>query len=314
MEELFSQSSDRLTDMTTNPPEGKPDGIYKYPGVDAYYKKQNGKWYKKIGDSDYTELTQGNVDERIKQLELNATPLNPDKKIKSIVKKALDSEVNNENIATYDYEGNLVVPQYKTIGKDTDYSKYQKINGEWYSGNGDIFTDYPGKEGKAYRYNDGKWYEYLSTISGDKGDISELKKPIKDPLRIDALNKRYKKQGGPEKGVFVGYPGKEENQYKIQGDKWLRKTPESDTWVTVTNEGSINALNNYFKKDISKIDSESEISKLKIDNNYSLLFNNNIKNINANFIGNEEEEVVSKLKKMFPSKYGWNFEIGRAHV
>ena len=212
MEELFSQSSDELIDNNTNPPEGLPDGVYNYPGVDALYKKENGQWYKKIGQANYIPLQSGNVEERIKTLELKATPYIPKKQ----------KEIPTE----YDLANQGV----------TDYSKYKNINDEWYSGNGEIFTDYPGKEGKAYRFENGKWYEYSSTISGSNGDISQLNDPIKDPLRINALNKYYKKQGGPEKDVLVGYPRKEENQYKVQNGKWLRKTPESDTWVTITDE------------------------------------------------------------------------------
>ena len=285
MEELNSQSSfDRLIDNTTNPPEGLPDGIYTYPDSDALYKKENGEWLKKIGDSDYLPLISGNKQSRIDQLELKATPYSPKKQ------KEIPTEYDLAN------QG------------DTDYSKYKNINNEWYSGSGEIFTDYPGKEGKAYRFENGKWYEYSSTISGSNGDISQLNNPIEDPLRINALNKYYKKQGGPEKDVLVGYPGKEENQYKVQNGKWLRKTPENDTWVTITNEDSIKSLNNYFKKDISLLSDESEISKLKTDNEYSLNFNNNLKNINANFIGGEEEEVVKKLRQLFPSNNGWKFD------
>jgi hypothetical protein len=285
MEELNSQSSfDRSLDITTNPPEGLPDGIYTYPDSDALYKKENGEWLKKIGDSDYLPLISGNKQSRIDQLELKATPYSPKKQ------KEIPTEYDLAN------QG------------DTDYSKYKNINNEWYSGSGEIFTDYPGKEGKAYRFENGKWYEYSSTISGSNGDISQLNNPIEDPLRINALNKYYKKQGGPEKDVLVGYPGKEENQYKVQNGKWLRKTPENDTWVTITNEDSIKSLNNYFKKDISLLSDESEISKLKTDNEYSLNFNNNLKNINANFIGGEEEEVVKKLRQLFPSNNGWKFD------
>jgi hypothetical protein len=285
MEELNSQSSfDRSLDITTNPPEGLPDGIYTYPDSDALYKKENGEWLKKIGDSDYLPLISGNKQSRIDQLELKATPYSPKKQ------KEIPTEYDLAN------QG------------DTDYSKYKNINNEWYSGSGEIFTDYPGKEGKGYRFENGKWYEYSSTIPGSNGDISQLNNPIKDPLRINALNKYYKKQGGPEKDVLVGYPGKEENQYKVQNGKWLRKTPENDTWVTITNEDSIKSLNNYFKKDISLLSDESEISKLKTDNAYSLNFNNNLKNINANFIGKEEEEVVKKLRQLFPANNGWKFD------
>lgn len=284
MEELFSQSSNALVDGSANPPEGLPDGIYTYPDSDALYKKKNGQWFKKIGDSDYLPLISGNKQSRINQLELKATPYSPKKQ------KEIPTEYDLAN------QG------------DTDYSKYKNINNEWYSGNGEIFTDYPGKEGKAYRFDNGKWYEYSSTISGSNGDISQLNDPIEDPIRINSLNKYYKKQGGPEKDVLVGYPGKEENQYKIQNGKWLKKTPENDTWVTITNEGSIKSLNNHFKKDISLLSDESEISKLKTDNKYSLNFNNNLKNINANFIGGEEEEAVKKLRQLFPANNGWKFD------
>jgi len=110
MEELFSQSSDRLTDMTTNPPEGKPDGIYTYPGVDASYKKENGKWYKSIGvNAPYEELTQGNVAERIKQLELNAV--------------SVDSKRPN---GIYTYPGVDAL--------------YKKEDGIWYRKTGDKYT------------------------------------------------------------------------------------------------------------------------------------------------------------------------------
>ena len=109
MEELFSQSSDRLTDMTTDPPEGKPDGIYTYPGVDASYKKENGKWYKSIGNAPYEELTQGNVAERIKQLELNAV--------------SVDSKRPN---GIYTYPGVDAL--------------YKKEDGIWYRKTGDKYT------------------------------------------------------------------------------------------------------------------------------------------------------------------------------
>jgi hypothetical protein len=44
----------------------------------------------------------------------------------------------------------------------SDYTKYQKVGNEYYDGKGEIFTNYPGKEGKAYRFDNGQWYEYSS--------------------------------------------------------------------------------------------------------------------------------------------------------
>jgi hypothetical protein len=197
-----------------------------------------------------------------------------------------------------DYEGNRVDKQNKGI---SNYSKYRKIGDQYYKGQGEIFNNYPGKEGKAYRFDNGKWFEYSSTISGANGDVNVLDSPIKDPMRVDALNRQFKKQGGTEQGVLVGYPGKEQNEYKIENNQWKKRTPENKTWVTITNEGSINALNNYFKKDIYAEKDQSKISKLKQDNQYSVDFNRNLKSINSKLIGGEEESVVPTLIKKFPT-------------
>ena len=173
----------------------------------------------------------------------------------------------------------------------TDYSKYKKVGDKYYSGNGEFFDNYPGKEGKGYRFNDNQWYEYSSTILGDKEQIEKLDNPIKDPRRVSALNKQFNKTAGTEKGVFIGYPGKEQNEYKINNDgTWQRRTPENKTWVTVTNENSISALNNQFGQSAKKIEPE-KISKIKEDNLYQSNFYANLKSINAQLIGGEEEEA-----------------------
>ena len=205
-----------------------------------------------------------------------------------------------------DYDGQVLPGQEKF-----DASKYQKVGNTYYDGQGEIFTNYPGKEGKAYRFNNGQWFEYSSTKNIDNPNapaIEQLKKPIKDPMRVAALNKQFNKQGGTEKDVFVGFPGKEQNEYKVENGQWKRRTPESDTWVTVTNKGSINALNNQFKKDIAPIEDKSQISKLNDQNQYEVDFARNLKSIGGNFVGKEEEEVVKELRKRFPASKGWSFE------
>jgi hypothetical protein len=203
-----------------------------------------------------------------------------------------------------DYDGKPLKP------KAADYSKYQKVGDTYYEGQGEIFTNYPGNEGRAYRFNDGQWFEYSSSLAvGGAYDkpVEQLKKPIKDPLRINALNKQYGKQGSTEKGVFIGYPGKEQNEYKFEGGQWKRRTPESNTWVTVTNEGSINALNNQFKKEAKPIAVEQE-AKLKKDNQYSVDFQKNLNSINSSLIDKESDEAVKILRQTFPSSNGWRFE------
>jgi hypothetical protein len=187
-----------------------------------------------------------------------------------------------------------------SASQKTDYSKYKKVGDKYYSGNGEIFDNYPGKEGKGYRFNDNQWYEYSSTILGDKEQIEKLDNPIKDPRRVSALNKQFNKTAVTEKGVFIGYPGKEQNEYKINNDgTWQRRTPENKTWVTVTNENSISALNNQFGQSAKKIEPE-KISKIKEDNLYQSNFYANLKSINAQLIGGEEEEAVDVLRRKFP--------------
>ena len=187
-----------------------------------------------------------------------------------------------------------------SVSPKTDYSKYKKVGDKYYSGNGEFFDNYPGKEGKGYRFNDNQWYEYSSTILGDKEQIEKLDNPIKDPRRVLALNKQFNKTAGTEKGVFIGYPGKEQNEYKINNDgTWQRRTPENKTWVTVTNENSISALNNQFGQSAKKIELE-KISKIKEDNLYQSNFYANLKSINAQLIGGEEEEAVDVLRRKFP--------------
>ena len=184
----------------------------------------------------------------------------------------------------------------------SDYSKYRKIGNEYYDGQGEIFTNYPGKEGKAYRFDNGQWYEYSSSLKGTKGDITQLKNQIKDPMRVAALNKQFQKQGGTEKGVFVGYPGKEQNEYKVNDNgTWQRRSPENKAWVTVTNNNSIIALNNQFKKDIKTISEPTKVSEIKKDNVYQTNFSSNLKSINSKLIGGTEEEAVKALRKKFPS-------------
>lgn len=204
-----------------------------------------------------------------------------------------------------DYDGKQLKP------KAADYSKYQKVGDTYYDGQGEIFTNYPGKEGKPYRYNNGQWFEYSSTLNvGGAYDkpVEQLKQQIKDPMRIAALNKQYGKQAGPEKNVYVGYPGKEQNEYKFEGNKWYKRTPENRTWVTVANESSITALNNHFKKNAEVIKDPNQINKIKQDNQYVVGFDKNLKNINASLVGDEEESVVPKLQRLFPSSNGWRFE------
>jgi hypothetical protein len=215
------------------------------------------------------------------------------------------TSVSSSKPVKADYDGKQLKP------KGADYSKYQKVGDKYYEGQGEIYTDYPGKEGKAYRFSNGAWYEYSSTLNvGGANDkpVEQLKKQIKDPMRVQALNKQYGKYGTTENGVFLGFPGKEQNEYKLEDGQWKRRTPESKTWVTVTNDGSINALNDYFNKEAKPITDKNQVKQIAVKNQQDVDFARNLKGINTTLVGGEEEEAVTKLKKMFPKDTGFTFE------
>ena len=267
-------TSGKLTSVSST--NQKSNGEYTFPGQKGVkFKKENNQWYRKDPTAaDYIVIKEP---ARVKNLEKNALQYIP-----------TESQSQNQGVK--------------------DYSKYQKVGNKYYEGGGEIFTNYPGKEGKAYRFDNGQWYEYSSTINGANGDISQLKSPIKDPMRIQALNKQFKKWGTSEKGVFLGYPGKEKNEYRVVGENWQIRTPENKTWVNVTNQNSVTALNNYFKKDVKFSQETEKVNELKKDNTYNVAFAQNLKSINSSLIDKEEEEVVKILSQKFPSSNGWKFE------
>lgn len=51
--------------------------------------------------------------------------------------------------------------------------------------------------------------------------------------------------------VYSGFPGQEENKYRVKNDRWERLYGKN--WIGVTNEGSVNALNNYFEKNLTTL-------------------------------------------------------------
>jgi hypothetical protein len=56
-----------------------------------------------------------------------------------------------------------------------------------------------------------------------------------------------------KEGQVLSYPYNEDFDYKIEGGFWRRKSKGSNNWQTLTNEGSIKALNNYFKTNVSNV-------------------------------------------------------------
>ena len=286
---------------------------------DGYFTKSFEEFQTKWQDPSYKQkvydiasrdgLYTKSQDEFINKYSGGSIQTEPVKKKESTVsasKSGKPTSVSSSKKVKRDYDGQVLPGQQKF-----DASKYQKVGDKYYDGQGEIFTNYPGKEGKAYRYNNGQWFEYSSTKSIDNPyapSVDQLKQQIKDPMRIAALNKQYGKQAGTEKGVYVGYPGKEQNEYKVENGQWKKRTPDNKTWITVTNEGSINALNNQFKQKAETIKDPQKISSIKQDNEYSLAFNRNLKSINSSLIDKETTPVMLSLSKMFPVENGWRFD------
>jgi hypothetical protein len=123
----------------------------------------------------------------------------------------------------------------------------------------EIFTGYPGKEGKKYKLDSDRgfpvWKEYSSTEfdknTGKQVDVFE--EQITDPSRVSALNKHFGVDAStdPIEKVYTNYSeDKKDNEYREYNGNWQRKVPGATEWTTIVNEGSINALNNRYGKNV----------------------------------------------------------------
>jgi hypothetical protein len=134
-----------------------------------------------------------------------------------------------------------------------------------------------------------------------KGGLGESQSTKKtEPKKQSGMSYEFK--------TYTGYPGKEKNEYRVSDGNWVRKQPGETNWVTITNEGSINALNNQFKQNIKPFESKDEISKVKDYNNLNKQFQQNLSFVNSKLVDKSEEEVVPKLQKLFPA---FTFEQSR---
>jgi L-amino acid N-acyltransferase YncA len=62
--------------------------------------------------------------------------------------------------------------------------------------------------------------------------------------------------------VFIGYPGKEKNEYRVDNNTWQRRQPGKSEWTTITNEGSISSLNKQFNKTVKPM---TDLQKNELD-------------------------------------------------
>lgn len=161
-----------------------------------------------------------------------------------------------------------------------------------------MFTGFPGKEGKQYALDKSSaipvWRE-KSNVGYDKA--------ITDPARVDALNKHFKQKASSSEmeQVFTGFPEKEFNEYRVRDGKWERRSKGTTSWQTVINEGSILGLNKQFKQNVEVT---KDIEKAKIDQKKEIENKKNLNkllsSVNSNLVGSSEEYASGELEKKFP--------------
>jgi len=306
MEELNSQSSfDRSLDITTNPPEGLPDGTYTYKNVDALYKKQNGKWFKKIGDLDYVPLQSGDVDSRVKLLEEGATPV-PEEKV------VIDSFTNIQDIdqtRPVQQYNEVFQPEKKTLLPEEKPVKQKQPQYRVVDNNG-VQSWQKKKEVKIQETIDPKTGQPMGMSYVD------VYEDVIDPKTVAGLNKKNNVQASTskEQQIFTGYPGKVGTEYIVNDDNlWEVKRPGSDEFLLVSTPGAVKALNNQFKQNAEIFD-DKKAAEIKDKNNYLIGFNARLNNINKDLIGGSEEAAIEKLNTLFPEFKFEQFGIGTDNI
>jgi hypothetical protein len=126
-------------------------------------------------------------------------------------------------------------------------------------------------------------------------------------VRVNALNKQFKKEGSTVLGekTFVGYPGKESNEYKVSDSgAWMYRPKGNNNWSVITNEGSILSLNKQFGQKVDP--KKQDLQNLAVKNAEMNDINHKIDAyVTSNLIDDREEVVVDVLSKKFPQ---FNFE------
>jgi hypothetical protein len=86
------------------------------------------------------------------------------------------------------------------------------------------------------------------------GNVKATKKESGKPQgKKPTTTTNEKPKATVKEGQVLSYPYNEDFDYKIEGGFWRRKSKGSNNWQTLTNEGSIKALNNYFKTNIPNV-------------------------------------------------------------
>lgn len=100
------------------------------------------------------------------------------------------------------------------------------------------------------------------------GNVKATKKVEEKPVS-KIIEKPAKEKVTIKEGQVLSYEFNKDFDYKIEGGFWRRKKKDSNSWQTLTNEGSIDALNKYFKTNIPKV----KIYKGKPGYDYAIIDN-----------------------------------------
>lgn len=249
---------------------------YKFPGQqEATYKKSNNKWYVDTNSTGkYQPLTKGDVNARVKNLEQNAV-----------------------------FDEDITYSKNKSIGKILGATEGDQNNKALLRG--EVFTGFPGKEQNKYRIIDDKWQ-----YSVPKGSGYSNWADVTNDNSIKALSTQFNKLGKLDVSKNIDYisdfkaknllgdnateqqlADKKEYFNNIEKQKILRASG-----FDVPLNGNLKDPQTVaaFKLFDAKMESKSA------SNNKNTQLNDKIDSvINANLITNDEEAVVSKLRKEF---------------
>lgn len=336
-EEMYS-SSDTYGNQDDQPLESSGDGdLYTYGGI--RYKKINNKWYREYNGS-FVRLSSGNVAQRENELNTNA---------KRVAEKVGDRSdkwagvtegeaVNKPKYRKEDYIDVIQNKEYKSkadtriVNEEAlqmqkehqaqivEESKKSAIVDEEVP---DIYTGYPGKEGKSYKLMDNHWFEtedpettYETKLLPGGGTINiptakinlnpysteQTWAPITQKNRLLSLNNYFNKEASLDSidEVFTNFDKTDEkkyNLYKIDNGEWKRLIPGAAEYSTVSDKNAIDALNNRYGKDVkykAAISPTVKPDKLKFVD------------INSSLTAKTEEDAVAYLEKKYED-YGFSF-------
>ena len=206
-----------------------------------------------------------------------------------------EGSFSNEYFAVKKKEVSQSTPKQKVTSSVTSKTAQKQpsvSSGESYNWNG-----------QDYVYRNNKWEE-TALFEGNKSVPQNQKsafKKVTDRNKIKQLNYQFKKDVSldPIDQVYSNYDEeKKDNEYRVSNGTWQRKVPGATSWTTITNEGSVSALNRRYNQNV-KYTPEVKIKKPEPKLKFA--------DVNTSLVAKTEEDAVGTLSKKY-GKYGFTFE------